>query len=75
LKAELSSIRESGDQEAISAAIEEACDINGIFLGKTNGAGKAKYAFEDAGGYLLFTAKRGYFPGWKPILIVPEPEA
>ena len=74
LKANMSSVRESGDQEALNAAIEEAGDIHGIFLGTTNGAGKVKYAFEDDGGYLLVTAKRGYFPGWKPIVIVPELE-
>ncbi len=72
LKADMAGIRESGDQDTIGAAVEEACDVHGIFLGTTNGAGKVKYAFEDAGGYLLVTVKRGYFPGWKPIVIVPE---
>lgn len=74
LKADMAGIRESGDQDAIDVAMESACDVYGIFLGTTNGAGTVKHAFEDAGGYLLVSVKRGYFPGFRPIAIIPKPE-
>jgi hypothetical protein len=70
LRAEISTVRESGDQDALESTVNEACDLHGIFLGTTNGAGKVHHAFEDAGGYLLVTCKPGYFPGWKGIMIV-----
>ena len=70
LKANMVGVREGGDNTAIDAAIEEALNVHGIFLGTTNGAGKVHYAFEDAAGYLLVAFKRGYFPGWRPIVIV-----
>ena len=73
MKALISGVRESADSEAIDAAVEEACNVYGIFLGTTNGAGKVKYAFEKASSYLLVTFKRGYFPGWKPIVIISPP--
>jgi hypothetical protein len=72
LKDRVASFRESGDTSEIDAAVEEACNAYGIFLGSTNGAGKVKYAFEEAGGYLLVTWKQGFFPGWKPIVVLPE---
>jgi uncharacterized lipoprotein YmbA len=74
LKDQIAGIRESGDKSQIDAAIEEACNVYGMFLGTTNGAGKVKHAFEEAGGYLLVTWKQGFFPGWKPIEILPEIE-
>ena len=70
LKTDIASIRESGDQDTIDAAIEEAVSVHGISLGTTNGAGKVKYTFEDAGGCLLVAFERGYFPGWRPIVII-----
>jgi hypothetical protein len=70
LKAAVSGMRESGDQAAIDAAVTEACDIHGIFLGTTDDDGKLSYAFKDAGGYLLLARKPGFFPGWRPIVIV-----
>ncbi|MDP2729650.1 MAG: hypothetical protein Q8O55_04130 [Dehalococcoidales bacterium] len=74
LKERIASIRESGDKSEIDAALEEAVNTYGIFLGTTNGAGKVKYAFEKAGGYLLVTRKEGFSPARKPIVILPEPE-
>lgn len=67
LKAEMESIRESGDHAAVQAALEEAVNIRGIFLGTTNGSGKVMYAFTEEGGYLLVAFKQGYFPGFAPI--------
>lgn len=64
LKAEMESIRESGDHEAVQAALEEAVNIRGIFLGTTNSSGKVMYAFTEEGGYLLVAFKQGYFPGF-----------
>ncbi|HEY77491.1 MAG TPA: hypothetical protein G4O09_00060 [Dehalococcoidia bacterium] len=75
LKAAVSGIRESGDQVAIDAAVTEACDVHGIFLGTTDDNGKLSYAFENAGGYLLLARKPGFFPGWRPIVIVEPPTA
>jgi len=63
----MESIRESGDHEAVQAALEEAVGIRGIFLGTTNGSGKVMYAFTEEGGYLLVAFKQGYFPGFAPI--------
>ena len=74
LKADIETLWESGDQEEIEDAINTACDVHGIFLGTTNGSGKAKYAFEDTGNYLLVTCKPGFFPGWKPIVILEPSE-
>ena len=70
LKAEMEGIRQSGDVAAVQSALEQSVNIRGIFLGTTNGSGKVKHAFEQAGGYLLVTLKPGYFPAWKPIFIV-----
>ena len=67
LKAEMESIRESGDHEVVQAALEEAVGIRGIFLGTTNGSGKVMYAFTEEGGYLLVACKQGYFHGFTPI--------
>ncbi len=67
LKAEMESIRKTGDHEAVQAALEEAVNIRGIFLGTTNGSGKVMYAFTEPGGYLLVAFKQGYFPGFVPI--------
>jgi hypothetical protein len=75
LKAAVGGIRESGDQTAIDAAVTEACDIRGIFLGNTDDDGKLSYAFENAGDYLLLARKPGFFPGWRPIVIVNPPTA
>lgn len=74
LKAEMSAQKANGDQEALLAQVENTLNINGIFLGTTNGAGKLDYTFEEAGGYLLVTFKRGYLPGFKGILIGSLPK-
>ncbi|HEX9896875.1 MAG TPA: hypothetical protein VGA85_04340 [Dehalococcoidales bacterium] len=73
LKAAISS-QKAGDQDALATQIESALNVSGIFLGTTNGAGKLGYAFENAGGYLLVTFKRGCLPGFKPILIGSTPK-
>lgn len=75
LQSEMSALRESGDRTALEAAIGEAVDIHGIFLGTTNGSGKLHYAFEEAGGYLLVTRKAEYFPGFRRIVIGLSPVA
>ena len=67
LKAEMESMRETGDHEAVQAALEEAVNIRGIFLGTTNGSGKVMYVFTEPSGYLLVAFKQGYFPGFAPI--------
>lgn len=67
LKAEMESIRETGDHAAVQAALEEAVSIRGIFLGTTNGSGKVIYAFTEEGGYLLLAFKQGYFSGFAHI--------
>jgi len=69
LKAELATIRESGDQASLMTAVEERLRIEAIFIGTTNGAGKVRYAFENAGGYLLVALKKDHFPGFRPIVI------
>lgn len=73
IKAEIASIKQSGDRAALESAVENALNVRGVFLGTTNGAGKVepKPAIDKAGGYLLVAFKRGYFPGFKPIVIVP----
>jgi hypothetical protein len=70
LKATVSGIRESGDQAALEVAVEEACDIHGIFLGTTDDNGKVSCAFENTGRYVLLARKPGFYPGWRPIAIV-----
>ncbi|UCH43003.1 MAG: hypothetical protein JSW16_00215 [Dehalococcoidales bacterium] len=75
LKAEIEGIRQSADIASVQSALEQSVNIRGIFLGTTNGSGKVKYAFEQAGGYLLVALKPGYFPAWKPIVIVNIPKA
>ncbi len=74
IKAQFSAQSTAADQDAVAAEVENALNINGIFLGTTNGAGKLNYAFENAGGYLLVTFKRGYLPGFRPILIGSTPK-
>ena len=74
IKAQFSTQSTVTDQDALAADVENALNINGIFLGTTNGAGKLNYAFENSGGYLLVTFKRGYLPGYRPILIGSTPK-
>ncbi len=74
IKAQFSTQSTAADQDALAAEVENALNINGIFLGTTNGAGKLNYTFENAGGYLLVTFKRGYLPGCRPILIGSTPK-
>jgi len=72
VKSQMDALKTAGDANAILAQIESTLNIHGIFLGTTNGAGKVQYTFENAGGYVLVTFKPGYWPGFKPILIVSE---
>jgi hypothetical protein len=71
IKEEIASLKQSSDRATVEAAVEKALNVRGIFLGKTNGAGKVQYNFERAGGYLLVAFKRGYFPGLRPIVVGP----
>jgi hypothetical protein len=72
LKNEIAASRQSGDQATLRALIEDSLNSNGIFLGSTNGSGKVHYKFEKAGVYILVTYKAGYWPGLKPIAVVPD---
>lgn len=70
LKAAIAAAKEAQtDEETLAIQIEARLNLNGIFIGTTNGAGKVQYAFDNEGGYLLVTFKRGYMPGFKGILI------
>jgi hypothetical protein len=75
VKAQFTSQKAGSDQDALAAQIENSLNVNGVFLGKTNGDGKVQHAFDNAGGYLLVTFKRGYVPAFKPILIGTAPKA
>jgi vacuolar-type H+-ATPase subunit F/Vma7 len=70
LKDEISAIKASANPSTIQAQIESLLNAHSIFIGTTNGAGKIEYAFENAGRYLLVTYKPGYWPGFRPILVV-----
>jgi hypothetical protein len=72
VKSQMDALKTTGDTNAILSQVESTLNIHGIFLGTTNGAGKVQYAFENAGGYVLVTFKPGYWPGFKPILIISE---
>ena len=56
-----------------SAAQEEALNINGTFLGRTDASGKVWYRFNREGRYVLATFKPGYWPDWRIIAVGNKP--
>ncbi len=67
LKEDLAKLREDASQPADEKDYEKVIEARGIFLGRTNGDGKLKHIFEQAGQYILVAAKRGYIPGFTHI--------
>ena len=75
LREEMAALREDGSVAAADKDYEALVDIHGAFLGRTDEDGKLYHTFVEAGGYLLVTVKRGYFPGFTPIGIRDVPES
>jgi hypothetical protein len=68
LKEETAKIKMAGDPQ--NADWESVISLYGTKLGETNGDGKLKTSFDNAGGYLLIAVKKGYIPGYTGIVIV-----
>ena len=69
IKAELADRKSNADAAQLESIVEDTLNVNGTFLGTTNGAGKLTTSFDADGTYLLATYKRGFLPAYKPILI------
>ena len=74
LKEEMTAMQESADVVPEDLDWESLVSVRGIFLGRTGDDGSLEYAFEESGGYLLVTVKRGYLPGRKGICIGNLPQ-
>jgi hypothetical protein len=72
MKEEMTALREDTSIAAEEKDYEALVSVHGIFIGRTNENGRLQHVFEDAGGYLLVTVKRGYIPGWTPINIIDQ---
>ncbi len=70
IKDKFATLKQSGDAAALESAVLADLDASGFRVGTTDNAGKVEDAFSQAGGYLLVTWKPGYFPAFRPILIV-----
>ena len=75
LREEWVALRESGEVAPQEGDYESLVSIHGEFLGRTNGSGQLKHAFDEAGGYLLVVIKQGYRPGFNFIRVKPIPQA
>lgn len=76
LREKLKSMRAGLDMAAAQELdYESLVSIHGTFLGRTDEDGQLGHVFNEAGGYLLITVKRGYFPGFAPIGIRPLPKS
>lgn len=55
---------------------EALVGAHGTFLGKTDEDGKLSVTFNQAGGYLLVTVKKGYIPGFQAFRVrdLPQPK-
>lgn len=70
VEADLSAM--SDDETAADSRIESYLKAHGQFLGYTDDHGQLRYAFTEAGSYLLVAWKKGYRPGFDRIVIKPE---
>jgi len=75
LKQEMTSIREASASTNQEPDYESLANVHGTLLGRTDGNGRLRYAFAEAGDYVLVTVKRGYFPGFAHIAIRALPDA
>ena len=75
LREEWTAMRESGEVAPQEGDYESLVSIHGEFLGRTNGSGQLRHAFDEAGGYLLVVIKQGYRPGFNFIRVKPIPQA
>jgi len=69
LQDEVAALKEAGETVSEDFDWESLVSVRGIFLGRTADDGSLEYSFDEAGGYLLVTVKRGYLPGRKGIVI------
>ena len=75
LQTEMSKIREDAAIDAEEYDYEALINIHGEFLGKTGEDGKLTHTFNKEGKYLLVTFKKGYRPGFAPLVIKTQPKA
>jgi hypothetical protein len=74
LREEMTSLRADTSVAAEEKDYESLVSVHGTFLGRTSEDGELNHNFDQAGAYLLVTAKRGYIPGFAPIFVRGDPE-
>ena len=69
LKAQISQLREGAVTADADVDYETLMGLLGEFIDWTDENGEVRHAFEKPGLYLLVAVKRGYYPGFTPIVI------
>jgi hypothetical protein len=69
LKAQLAQLKEGGVTANAEADYESLVSLVGEFIDWTDENGEVRHTFEEPGLYLLVAVKRGYYPGFAPIVI------
>ncbi len=75
LKAEVETLKEDSTTVATDIDYQALADIYGEFIDITNENGEVRYAFEEAGWYLLLAVKPDYLPGFRTIHTGTVPQA
>lgn len=77
LRAEMAALREDKSTAVEEKDYEAVVSAYGSFLGMTGADGKLSVTFAEPGTYVLVAVKRGYIPGFAPMVVkeMPQPES
>ena len=69
LKEQMAQLREGAVTADADVDYESLVSLVGEFIGLTNENGEVSHTFDEPGLYLLVAVKRGYYPGFAPIVV------